>query len=79
MVVSPAATKYEHGVADRILMPCSAGLVIGLINDIPTCQDLVARIVKEAEGVVQSLHSRIRITSGEEAWDRAASGRMSKL
>lgn len=35
----------EHGV-------WSAGMVIGLIDDIPTCQTLVTRIVAEAEAII---------------------------
>lgn len=35
----------EHGV-------WSAGMVIGLINDIPTCLELVERIVEEAEEII---------------------------
>jgi NAD(P)H-dependent flavin oxidoreductase YrpB (nitropropane dioxygenase family) len=31
----------------------TAGQVMGLIDDIPSCQVLVARIVKEAEDVIQ--------------------------
>ena len=31
----------------------SAGQVVGLINDIPTCQDLVQRMVAEAEELIQ--------------------------
>lgn len=56
-----------------------AGIVLGLIDDIPTCEVLVARIVREAEEVVQGLTGKIRVTAGQEAWDRAASGRVSKL
>jgi len=35
----------EHGI-------WSAGMVIGLIDDIPTCSELVARIVAEAEQII---------------------------
>jgi NAD(P)H-dependent flavin oxidoreductase YrpB (nitropropane dioxygenase family) len=31
----------------------SAGMVIGLIHDIPTCSELVARIVREAEALIR--------------------------
>jgi nitronate monooxygenase len=30
----------------------SAGMVIGLIDDIPTCEELIARIVAEAEQII---------------------------
>lgn len=36
----------EHGV-------WSAGMVIGLIDDIPTCKELVERIVAEAESIIR--------------------------
>ena len=31
----------------------SCGMVAGLINDIPTCQELIDRIMAEAEGIIQ--------------------------
>ena len=37
----------EHGI-------WTAGMVIGLINDIPTCDELVSRIVAEAEEVIRT-------------------------
>lgn len=36
----------QHGVV-------SAGMVMGLIHDIPTCADLIARIMAEAEGIIR--------------------------
>ena len=36
----------EHGV-------WSAGTVMGLINDVPTCKELVERIVSEAEEMIR--------------------------
>ncbi len=38
--------NLEHGV-------WSAGMVIGLIDDIPTCKELVERIVAEAESIIR--------------------------
>ena len=32
----------------------SAGMVIGLINDIPTCQELIERIVRECRQALAS-------------------------
>ena len=32
----------------------SCGVVMGLIDDVPTCKELVARIVAEAEDVIQN-------------------------
>ena len=43
----------EHGV-------WTAGLVLGLINDIPTCEELVSRMVKECREVIgERLHNII--------------------
>ncbi|QGN53565.1 nitronate monooxygenase family protein [Novosphingobium sp. Gsoil 351] len=36
----------EHGI-------WSAGMIQGLINDIPTCEELVSRIVRDAEAIVR--------------------------
>ncbi len=41
-------TVYENGDLDAGIW--SAGMVIGLIHDIPSCKELVHRIVAEAEG-----------------------------
>jgi len=43
---------YSEGDPDHGIW--SAGLVQGLINDIPTVQELLTRIVTEAEGIIQS-------------------------
>lgn len=37
----------------------SAGMVIGLINDIPSCKELVERIVAEANDIIQNRLARI--------------------
>ena len=36
----------EHGI-------WTAGMIQGLIHDIPTCQDLVSRIVADAESIIR--------------------------
>lgn len=41
---------FEQGKLDKGIW--SAGMVIGLINDIPTCKDLIERIVDEAEAII---------------------------
>lgn len=41
---------FERGDLDRGIW--SAGMVIGLINDIPTCKNLIERIVDEAETII---------------------------
>ncbi|HNJ48403.1 MAG TPA: nitronate monooxygenase, partial [Novosphingobium sp.] len=37
----------EHGI-------WSAGMIQGLIHDIPTCQELVSRIVADAEAIIRN-------------------------
>ncbi len=41
---------YEDGDADAGVW--SAGMVVGLIHDIPTCEELISRIVREAHEIV---------------------------
>ena len=48
---------YEQGDVDRGIW--SAGISIGLINDIPTCEELLERIEREAEAVIEDL-SKLR-------------------
>lgn len=54
-LVSGARGKvvYENGDKDYGIW--SAGLVVGLIKDIPTCEVLLKRIEKEAEDVIDGL------------------------
>lgn len=42
---------FEHGDLDRGIW--SAGMVIGLIDDIPTCKELIERIVHDAEQIIE--------------------------
>ena len=44
---------YELGDPDYGIW--TAGITIGLINDIPTCEVLVKRMVQEAESIIDSL------------------------
>ena len=37
----------DHGI-------WSAGMIQGLIHDIPTCDELVARIVRDAEAIIRN-------------------------
>ncbi|KAI4525341.1 hypothetical protein EV122DRAFT_210628 [Schizophyllum commune] len=48
---------YELGDPDYGIW--TAGPAIGLINDIPTCQDLLSRIEKEVEGIVEGLSKTV--------------------
>ncbi|WP_119418169.1 NAD(P)H-dependent flavin oxidoreductase [Desertibaculum subflavum] len=44
-------TVYEEGDTDLGIW--SAGMVVGLIHDVPSCQELVSRIVREAEEIIR--------------------------
>lgn len=46
---------YETGDSDAGIW--SAGVVVGLIKDIPTCEELLRRIEREAEAVIEKLGS----------------------
>lgn len=48
---------YETGDVDAGIW--SAGISVGLIDDIPTCEELVDRIVREAEETIGSMASCI--------------------
>jgi nitronate monooxygenase len=48
---SKGRAVYETGDIDRGIW--SAGTSMGLIHDIPTCRELVERIVREAEGLIR--------------------------
>ncbi|HMO43695.1 MAG TPA: nitronate monooxygenase, partial [Phenylobacterium sp.] len=48
---------YETGDPDHGIW--SAGQVQGLIHDIPTCEELVSRIVREAEEIIQARLARM--------------------
>lgn len=50
---SNAQVVYEIGDPDYGVW--SAGIVIGLIKDIPTCEELLKRIENEAEGTIARL------------------------
>ena len=54
---------YETGDADAGIW--SAGTTVGLINDIPTCEVLIARMEREAVGIIQGLQGLI--VGGEKA------------
>ncbi|MEC9084458.1 MAG: nitronate monooxygenase, partial [Pseudomonadota bacterium] len=41
----------QEGKMDEAAWSC--GMVVGLINDIPSCDELVSRIMEEAEGIVR--------------------------
>ncbi|KAI6027582.1 hypothetical protein PISMIDRAFT_243970 [Pisolithus microcarpus 441] len=59
-LVSGARGKlvYENGDPDYGIW--SAGVVLGLIKDIPTCEELVKRIEKDAEDTIAEMSKRVR-------------------
>jgi len=54
---------YEQGDPDAGIW--SAGITVGLINDIPTCEELLRRFETEAEEIVGGLNKIV--ISGERA------------
>jgi NADH:quinone reductase (non-electrogenic) len=50
---------YETGDLEKGIW--SAGTVMGLIQDIPSCQELVSRIVGEAEAIIKSKLARMMV------------------
>jgi NAD(P)H-dependent flavin oxidoreductase YrpB (nitropropane dioxygenase family) len=48
---------YEFGDPDHGIW--SAGMVQGLIHDVPSCAELISRIVSEAEGIIRSRLDRM--------------------
>ncbi|MDA0929554.1 MAG: nitronate monooxygenase family protein [Proteobacteria bacterium] len=48
---------FEDGDLDRGIW--SAGMVVGLIDDIPSCQELIERIVAEAEQIIKERLNQI--------------------
>jgi len=53
-LVSNVQVVYEIGDPDYGIW--SAGIVVGLIKDIPTCEALLKRIESEAEGTIERLN-----------------------
>lgn len=53
---------YETGDPDYGIW--SAGVSVGLIKDVPTCEELVRRIEREAEEVIDGL-SRMKVTKAK--------------
>ena len=60
LIGAPAWMKaMEEGAVDAGAIP--VGMVMGLIEDVPTCADLIARIVSEARSLVDA---RLRVAAG---------------
>jgi NADH:quinone reductase (non-electrogenic) len=52
---------YENGDPDYGIW--SAGIVLGLIKDIPTCDILVKRIEKEAEEIIRGMSKLVKVAA----------------
>jgi NAD(P)H-dependent flavin oxidoreductase YrpB (nitropropane dioxygenase family) len=48
---------FEDGDVDHGVW--SAGMVVGLIHDVPSCAELVSRIVHEAEDIIAHRLARL--------------------
>ncbi|RXK35068.1 2-nitropropane dioxygenase [Tremella mesenterica] len=78
-LVSGARGRQVYETGDVEAGVWSAGISMGLIYDIPTCDVLVSRMVREAEEIIGNMRGMIQIEGGEEAWNRGKSIRQSKL
>jgi NAD(P)H-dependent flavin oxidoreductase YrpB (nitropropane dioxygenase family) len=54
-------TVYETGDVDAGIW--TAGMVVGLIHDIPTCADLVSRMVAEAESLIATAGAMLTVSA----------------
>jgi hypothetical protein len=68
-----------HNFRDVADHYCRAGISIGLIDDIPTCEVLVARIVSEAEAEISKMSGMVSVSGADEAWERSQRAREAKL
>ena len=55
---------YEIGDVDYGVW--TVGLSIGLIDDIPTCEELVRRMEREAEEVIMGIRNLVKSGPGQE-------------
>jgi len=61
-LVSGVRGKVVYEIGDPEYGVWSAGIAMGLIYDIPTCEELVHRIESEAEEIIEGL-SALKVTS----------------
>lgn len=52
---------YENGDPDYGIW--SAGIAVGLIKDIPTCEELLVRMEKEAEDIIGGMYKMVHAQS----------------
>jgi NADH:quinone reductase (non-electrogenic) len=54
-LVSGARGRVVYEKGDKDYGIWSAGITLGLINDIPTCAELISRMEREAEAIIDGL------------------------
>lgn len=59
-LVSGARGKIVYDVGDPEYGIWSAGIAMGLIKDIPTCEVLLGRIEREAEEIIERMRKQIK-------------------
>lgn len=59
-LVSGARGKVVYEIGDPDYGVWSAGIALGLINDIPTCEELLRRIEREAEDIISGINSLVQ-------------------
>ncbi|KAG0744886.1 hypothetical protein G6F62_009774 [Rhizopus arrhizus] len=64
-LVSGARGKQVYTTGDPEFGVWTAGQVIGLIDDIPTCQDLVTRIVNDAESLIKERLNKMIVSESK--------------
>lgn len=60
-LVSGARGRKVYELGDPDFGIWTAGIAMGLIKDIPTCEELLARMEREAEEVIEGLHKTVVI------------------
>lgn len=62
-LVSGARGRKVYELGDPDYGIWSAGIAIGLINDIPTCSALVSTLEKDVEEIIGNLNGLVQVTS----------------
>lgn len=60
-LVSGARGKVVYDIGDPEYGIWSAGISMGLINNIPTCEALLTRIENEAEGIIERMRKQVHV------------------
>jgi NADH:quinone reductase (non-electrogenic) len=62
-LVSGARGRKVYELGDPDYGIWSAGIAIGLINDIPTCEELIQRLESDVEKIVSDLSGLVQVKS----------------